>query len=140
MTYTSSERRAYYLRNREKHLAYSKEYVKQHAEKYLEYYRQYNITHSKRVTLPTMEEQEEELKDFYVINIEGKKMEVETPSKKVTKKKNNKYCDICDIAICSSDGHMKSQYHIIRAQSHLSKQLRDKMYAANHPLPSDNSV
>jgi hypothetical protein len=121
MTYTSSERKAYYLRNREKYLAYSREYTAKRRDKYLEYYRQYNITHTKQVEM-----QEQEPKDFYLINIEGKKMEEEIPSKKITKKKNNKYCDICDMPICNSDSHVKSQSHIIRAQSQLSKQLRAK--------------
>ena len=42
MTYTSEQRRAYYLSKREQHLQYSREYVNSHKDKYLAYYKAYS--------------------------------------------------------------------------------------------------
>jgi hypothetical protein len=148
-------RRKYYLANRERILEYTKSYVDKHREKYKEYYRNYHQSHTRLVRMvktildkPVPEEPEL----FYTVTVatmdtltfdipKAYEADLEKAKPKVMRKpKNKNYCEICDVPTTSREGHLKSQYHIIRAQADLSKKLRTKVEAQNSPLRHDDII
>ena len=62
MTYTPEERHAYYIRRREYHLNYSKEFVKRHRDKYIAYYKEYNHMKSELVKMLSYKDTEPSVK------------------------------------------------------------------------------
>jgi hypothetical protein len=147
-------RRKYYLANRERILEYTKTYVAKNREKYNEYYRNYHQTHTRLVRMvktildkPVLEEPEL----FYTVTVatmdpptfdlpKSYDIESEKAKPKVMRKPKKNYCEICDVPTTSREGHLKSQYHIIRAQADLSKKLRAKVEAASSPLRHDDII
>jgi hypothetical protein len=133
MVYSSAQRRAYYLRRREYHLQYSKDYVNKHREKYLEYYREYGnmkreflrqfeyrIPEPERVPKLELHELPElKSKPITVKNIKIKKMKTKEPKEK----------GLCTICNCKFKGsykqHIATTKHVINSQSAKSKELKD---------------
>lgn len=123
MTYTSEERRAYYLSKREYHLQYSKEYVKSHKDKYLAYYKAYSQMKREfyKTFTYTEPEPEEAVKEL-------PKASSRTPKFKVKEVKEVKVKGFCVPCECNFKGsykqHMATTKHIISEQSMRSKELR----------------
>jgi len=147
-------RRKYYLDNRERILEYTKTYVAKNREKYKEYYRRYYQTNTVSLRMiknildkPVCEEPEL----FYTVTVttmdpptfdlpKSYDIDSEKAKPKVMRKPKKNYCEICDVPTTSREGHLKSQYHIIRAQADLSKKLRTKVESANSPLRHDDNI
>jgi hypothetical protein len=124
MTYTSEERRAYYLKNKQYHLDYSKRYVNEHKEKYVEYYRTYRKM--KRDFIKQFEykapEQAPEPKKSKPIAVPNFSIKDIKPPKEP---KVKGLCTICNIKFKGSHKqHIATTKHVINEQSVRSKELK----------------
>lgn len=126
MTYTSLERRAYYLKRREYHLEYTRNYVNRHKEKYLEYYR--NYCQMKRDFMkqfvykePEPEPVEEPVKSKPIPVPKISIKEAKPPKEPKVKG----LCTICNIKFKGSyKQHIATTKHVINQQSVRSKELK----------------
>jgi hypothetical protein len=128
MEYPPNKRRAYYLKRKEYHLAYSRNYVKEHSEKYLKYYRDYSKM--KRDFMkqfeykPVEPEPEPKVKKSNPIPIPKPKVSIkDMMPPKVPKEKG--LCTICNIKFKGSHKqHIATTKHVINQQSFKSKELK----------------
>jgi hypothetical protein len=130
MTYTSAERHAYYLSNKEHFLQTTRDYVNKHKDKYLNYYRDYNKM------------KREFLKQFEYKPVEPEPEPEPTPKVKKSKPipvpkvsikdmkphkipKEKGLCTICNLKYKGSyKQHVATTKHVINSQSAKSKELK----------------
>jgi hypothetical protein len=126
MTYTSEQRRAYYLSKREQHLQYSREYVNSHKDKYLAYYKAYSKM--KREFYKVFVYTEPDAVEA-VANTELPKAPSRTKKFKIKELKEPKVKGFCSACECKFKGsynqHIATTKHIICEQSVRSKELRE---------------
>ena len=115
MTYNKEERHAYYIRNRDKFLEYSRRYTLEHKEKYITYYKEYNrMMRELEATLIKTDNKE---------NVVPKIKEKMKLPKKEAKPKDR--CDVCDTNFKGSyKQHLLTAKHLINEQSIRSKLLK----------------
>jgi hypothetical protein len=130
MTYTSAERHAYYLSNKEHFLQTTRDYVNKHKDKYLNYYRDYSKM------------KREFLKQFEYKPVEPEPEPEPTPKVKKSKPipvpkvsikdmkppkvpKEKGLCTICNLKYKGSyKQHVATTKHVINSQSAKSKELK----------------
>jgi len=126
MEYPPNKRRAYYLKRKEYHLAYSRNYVKAHRDNYLEYYKAYGKM--KRDFMKQFEYKEPDPEP--VIEVKKSKP-IPIPKLSITETKPPKepkvkgLCTICNLKFKGSyKQHIATTKHVINQQSVRSKELK----------------
>jgi hypothetical protein len=117
MTYKKEERHAYYIRNRDKFLEYSRRYTLEHKGKYITYYKEYNrMMRELEFSLVYKDDDEKNV-------LTPKKNQKIKPAKKEPKPKDR--CDVCETNFKGSyKQHLVTARHLINEQSIRSKLLK----------------
>ena len=126
MEYPPNKRRAYYLKRKQYHLDYSKDYVNKHKDNYLNYYRCYHKM--KRDFMKQFEYKAPEPEP--VIEVKKSKP-IPIPKLSITESKPAKepkvkgLCTICNLKFKGSyKQHVATTKHVINQQSVRSKELK----------------
>lgn len=138
MEYPPNKRRAYYLKNKQYHLDYSKNYVKEHRDKYIQYYKAYSKMKRDfmkqfeyKAPEPVIEVKKSKPIPVPKISItESKPIPVPkfsiTDTKPPKEPKVKGLCTICNLKFKGSyKQHVATTKHVINQQSVRSKELKN---------------